>query len=183
MILLYNSIMSQGVSKKVQYIVVGGFAVSVFSAAGYWVTHQEVSADTLTSNTATQLTASNVTPAVTISPEVTASPESSPSPEASTDLAGVTVPVDPTPSPIAAALTDDRATALPSTSIPTTAPQNTNNHLIILGVDAAIVLLLLLILVFRLITKLFSQPGMQQPIGSNNQKPLTIDELNIDIPA
>ena len=56
-------------------------------------------------------------------------------------------------------------------------------YLLLIG-NGLILFTLLIVLVIRVITKLFAQPGMQQPIelAKKADGPITVDQLDIDIP-
>ncbi len=60
-------------------------------------------------------------------------------------------------------------------------PAISNIHWIILAIDGAIAAGLFIALVLRIITKIFSQPGMAQEPNKNG--PVTVDQLNVDIPV
>lgn len=93
-----------------------------------------------------------------------------------------------TSSDLSPASTDTSTSIASETSVLAATRQDSANnqiHWIILGIDGFLLLALILALAIRLLSKLFSQPAMQQPIafnGQQSQQPVTIDQLDVDIP-
>lgn len=178
-------------SKPAKSLIVAVFAVMIFTIASIWVTSQQIKADSVTdvSTSITDTTPVVQTPPVASTPVADTTSDGIASPVATTSPEAVaqTTATDITPSPDVAAL----IAASPSNTLPeTTTKSRATLHYSILIADGIIVLILLAVLTFRLLGKLLGQPTAISANGtsptstsSTPSKPVTIDDLQLDIPA
>lgn len=177
-------------SKPAKSLIVAVFAVMIFTIASVWVTSQQIKADTIT-DASTSIT--DTTPVnQPLAADAAATPTTSPTVATSPDAVAQTA-TDTTPSPNLASLaTTDSDTDITATTLndPATATKSRASlHYGILIADGILVLILLAILTFRLLGKFLSQPNTALTSSANapqiaaSGRPVTIDDLKLDIPA
>lgn len=200
--LCYNEAMFSSLSHRDKVAVIGVFSIALFSMAT--IAYQQKTAP-IQASLAVHADPKNINPTKRLA---VATSEDSPAPSAQSaapvDLPAQTAEpsashfVSPTSCTTttdssclaAVSTTTDTPSITPEIPIQiaaksaTTKPFYTDLRYILVMANGLVVFVLIVVLIIRLILKLFTQPGMQEPIDLTKKPggPVTVDQLDMDIP-